>query len=70
MKTRITSLLLCCTFLCASAQDTWTDTRDNQIYKIVTLGDQTWLAQNFNFENEGSFCYDDEQENCDKYGRL
>lgn len=47
-----------------------TDSRDNQTYRTVTLGDQTWLAQDLNYETENSWCYDNDTVNCETYGRL
>jgi uncharacterized protein (TIGR02145 family) len=47
-----------------------TDARDSQTYQTVTLGEQTWLAQNLNYEADGSYCYDEDPANCEVYGRL
>jgi uncharacterized protein (TIGR02145 family) len=39
--------------------------------KKVTIGNQTWMAENLNIEtSSGSGCYDNVKSNCVKYGRL
>ena len=54
----------------AGAIGSITDSRDGQSYKTVSIGSQTWMAQNLNFETANSYCFNDSTKYCEKYGRL
>jgi len=61
------------TFCSVNAEETagtFTDKRDGKKYKTAKINEQVWMAQNLNIKTGKSWCYDNKESNCNKYGRL
>jgi len=53
------------------ANSTFTDSRDGKQYRTVVIGGKRWMAENLNYRvKENSWCYNEDNSYCDKYGRL
>jgi len=60
-----------CTSLKNTNSGTFKDKRDGKIYSWIRLkSGKIWMAQNLNYQYISSSCYQQEEANCVKYGRL
>ena len=57
----------------SSSEQVFIDERDGQAYRYVVIGEQTWMAQNLNYDiedNRRQSCYRDEPDFCLRFGKL
>ncbi len=58
--------------------NTFTDSRDGKKYSTTTIGNKVWMAENLNYADSihspqlqgESWCYQNQESYCQKYGRL
>lgn len=50
------------------------DSRDDKLYTVKKIGSYVWMTENLNFNySKGtakSYCYENDPDNCEEYGRL
>lgn len=50
--------------------DRMTDKRDGKSYKLQNVAGKLWMAEDLAYETSNSMCFDKNEANCTKYGRL
>jgi len=69
-QVRLMATILICVHAMACSKNRITD-GDGNSYSFRVMADQKlWMTQNLNVSLPGSYCYDDQPENCKRYGRL
>jgi len=68
--TAILAVAMAFTFSCSDDKNEGDNDNDIANYRTKKIGNQVWMAQNLNYNVSGSKCYNNDESNCQKYGRL
>ena len=71
MKKILAFFLLLIGFAGLSGQVKFTDKRDGNIYRTITIAGVTWMAENLRYQTKnGAFYFDNDSNNIPEYGVL
>lgn len=62
-------LFIATTQICA-AENQLVDPRDHHVYRTTKIGRLTWMAENIDFGMPNTYCYENDVDMCEKFGRL
>jgi len=70
LKKIIVAFLVVISYNLQAQDDVLTDTRDNNTYAILRVGNKIWMAENLKFKSTGAKMYDNNTGNLKWYGML
>ena len=71
MKKILSLCLLVSIFTLSSGQAKFTDNRDGTVYRTITIGNISWMAENLKFrDGNGAIFFDNDINNASGYGVL